>query len=406
MKSINGVFWTKNNPEIKVNGILKITESNKVSLSLKSNFTKDNIKYIYGLTESNQKISLLNSFVKSYNFDFNSENILCPEYEVEYLVENQFVDLDYFIDKINIEISGLFDLVKITKWDTSEILVKDFENDFFGVNMSFVGLIEKVGTKEIRKSYIVLKGKEKEDFFYWKDKLDEFYQYFSILLNANIQIKCFKNSDINLISNIIKDNFDRDFNINVIKMLPEKNDVFIKNFTSKYPKFREVFQRHNYLVTSSIISELRLVLSISSLEVIYNTLYSNKRFHHNRKDTFIHKTIKKRNDKICMWEKIEYLIDKYWEESLKEVFTSRETLESYLIDKAVTIRNNVIHPQISVSSKIENYYIEKKEEYFKDFVKTADCCFYFMKVIVLKELGVDIKDYTKELRIRTLIQYD
>ena len=44
MKSINGMFWTKNNPEIKITGVLKITKFNKVSLSLKSNFTKDNIK--------------------------------------------------------------------------------------------------------------------------------------------------------------------------------------------------------------------------------------------------------------------------------------------------------------------------------------------------------------------------
>ena len=80
-------------------------------------------------------------------------------------------------------------------------------------------------------------------------------------------------------------------------------------------------------------------------------------------------------------------------------------LESYLIDKGVSIRNNIIHSGKDRMA-IMNFYSNSEDEYYDDLNKVVVYYYYFLKFVLLQFLEVDLSEYIEETYIPTLIEYE
>ena len=78
---------------------------------------------------------------------------------------------------------------------------------------------------------------------------------------------------------------------------------------------------------------------------------------------------------------------------------------NYLIDKGVSIRNNIIHSGKDRMA-IMNFYSNSEDEYYDDLNKVVVYYYYFLKFVLLQFLEVDLSEYIEETYIPTLIEYE
>ncbi len=159
------------------------------------------------------------------------------------------------------------------------------------------------------------------------------------------------------------------------------------------------------LSKENVAIEVKLILLVSSYEQLFDNFFDKSHILSTpRIDTFI-KGKQRKIGKPNIWKKIEVLINEYWDDRLTKLFVLRMELESYLIDKGVSIRNNIIHSGKDRMA-IMNFYSNSEDEYYDDLNKVVVYYYYFLKFVLLQFLEVDLSEYIEETYIPTLIEYE
>lgn len=394
---LEGRFWLKDDPNDIIPGKIDIKKGNKIRLKLYGQFRSlphdphdRTIKeiplaeIILGVTERCDKLTLLNnrgpylqsggtSEIKISNWHFYSEYLFVGEW-FQSIEEIRF-------EHVRVHFSSSEKWMKTNsvqyEFKENKIMYQPYEENYdidietpYQFKLKVLSITnEWFDLDDFRlekKIYFEVLVNEKRDLE-WFDVVTRAIQRFlcfivgmPIYVDSREPLIDIKNENgseprhykvpIKVFSELfVKGNCD--FNFRTVKvpfhqLAPNLQD-YIKNWLILYENLKPAVNLYlaNYFIKDMFIEQQFLSL-IQAAETIHIRKYGNQRLGYERK-----KRKRSSRREPYLWERLEYLIDQYWDEYLCQ-FVERHVFDELLVDKADLCRNYLTHHDLNSEKRI------------------------------------------------------
>jgi hypothetical protein len=438
-QSYNGIFWLPESTDNKMRGILKIKESYEIELKIFGIFDlykrisddedSPSPEIILGNIEGEGKVTLIDNYGPLKQGYFAEDTRIEDScFYSNYLItgENYYTKSKVSFKTINVTFTciehwtdidpyhphykeNLHTLTYIPYKEEYKINLDCLEP---GCELNIITFVnrESHGRSSYKLEHQIIfrinvaNNKELSWFEKTIRSLSRFFTFLigiPIFVNEVESISELKDESrirqINIYSRMFNTGFEEyDFRRVVLPFTFLTNDVnkYFGNWFINYEKLKPALDLYlSNLYHKEVYIEQRFLNLMQALEITHNRIYGNRKLSTPAKKGKIRSTEEYPN----LWERIEYLIDFYWQNCLDK-FVDRDVFEDLLVKRADFIRNYLTHYD-SKKEKIKEREYKTDDKFYSLIMKINKALNLLLVVIFLDLLGVPrdlIYNFTKD----------
>lgn len=414
-----GIFWSPENPEMELHGILRISKSGRISLKVTCDarsyklFTEFGQKYfrIIGKIE-NKKVTLIRCFITR---SFNNHHIQTLDFcaSIAFIsTEHSFKD-EIIFKEVIFSLEGLDEWIPLLKRDYNYDTCDDGKSRFLSLYCEHFKEIVIVQNDEMEvklrismdqdsfnhKSYISVIYKKPRSFEDYKKLIKKINNFFCFAMDKTVSINRvtgFPHAEEEVPMEILYRSvpFSKKGtnvkNHNMLFRCPEKESCTKEIFSqwmAQYKELKESFDWYFCATTRRGLLEHEIFSLIAALESLYKRKYLNRYEKEEELQTreFLGKIEKK---KFYQKDRLTILFKK--EEPFRDFFDEDENVKNF-IDRIVSFRNNIAHGD---NSPINDSNLEK---YVKDLRNKLDALYkLYLLHLIFGIKGESLKKFVCE----------